>query len=105
MITVGSISNKKNLPKSYLKSLDELPEPRRTQMYRGEWVSLSDVIFFAYDYQKHIGSYYDKLIEFLKNSVKEGFIAKDYVDMLIVSDDINEILEKISTYKAPKDKW
>lgn len=49
--------------------------------------------------------YYDKLIEFLKNSVKEGFIAKDYVDMLIVSDDIDEILEKISTYKAPKDKW
>lgn len=53
----------------------------------------------------NINGYYDKLLEFLKNSVKEGFIAKDYVDMLIVSDDINEILEKISTYKAPKDKW
>ena len=53
----------------------------------------------------NINGYYDKLLEFLKNSVKEGFIAKDYVDMLIVSDDIDEILEKISTYKAPKDKW
>lgn len=53
----------------------------------------------------NINGYYDKLLEFLKNSVKEGFIAKDYVDMLIVSDNIDEILEKISTYKAPKDKW
>ena len=53
----------------------------------------------------NINGYYDKLIEFLRNCEKEGFIKKDYIDMLIVSDDIDEILERISTYKAPKDKW
>ena len=53
----------------------------------------------------NINGYYNYLIEFLRNCEKEGFIKKDYVDMLIISDDIDEIIEKISTYKAPKDKW
>ena len=46
-----------------------------------------------------------ELIDFLKNCSKEGFIAESFVDMLIVSDDIDEIIEKIETYKAPKNKW
>jgi uncharacterized protein (TIGR00730 family) len=49
--------------------------------------------------------YYTHLIEFLRNSVKEGFINQVYVDMLIISDDIDEIIERISNYSAPKDKW
>ena len=53
----------------------------------------------------NINGYYDQLILFLKNCVKEGFIKKTYVDMLIVSDDIDEIIEKILTYQAPKPKW
>lgn len=53
----------------------------------------------------NINGYYDKLIEFLYNSVKEGFVRKDFVDMLIVSDDIDEIINRIETYKAPKTKW
>lgn len=53
----------------------------------------------------NVNGYYDKLMEFLKNCVNEGFMKKDYVDMLIVSDDIDEIIKKILTYKAPKDKW
>ena len=53
----------------------------------------------------NINGYYDKLIDFLKNCSKEGFIAESFVDMLIVSDDIDEIIEKIETYKAPKNKW
>ena len=53
----------------------------------------------------NINGYYNKLIEFLENCVKEGFIKKDFVDMLIVSDDIEEIINKIETYKAPKSKW
>lgn len=53
----------------------------------------------------NVNGYYDKLIEFLRNCINEGFIKKDYVDMIIVSDDIDEIIKKILTYKAPKDKW
>lgn len=53
----------------------------------------------------NINGYYDKLIDFLQNCVNEGFIKKDFVDMLIVSDNIDEILEKIENYTPPKDKW
>ena len=53
----------------------------------------------------NINGYYDYLIAFLKNCVKEGFIKETYVDMLIISDNIDEIIEKISTYSAPKNKW
>ncbi|QKF73097.1 putative Rossmann fold nucleotide-binding protein [Aliarcobacter faecis] len=53
----------------------------------------------------NINGYYDKLIEFLYSCVENGFIAQRFVDMLIVSDDIDEIIEKIKTYKAPKAKW
>ena len=53
----------------------------------------------------NINGYYDYLIAFLKNCVKEGFIKETYVDMLIVSDNIDEIIEKILTYQAPKAKW
>lgn len=53
----------------------------------------------------NINNYYTKLIEFLENAVKEGFVRKDFVDMLIVSDDIDEIIYRIETYKAPKTKW
>ncbi|MDD2887076.1 MAG: TIGR00730 family Rossman fold protein [Aliarcobacter sp.] len=53
----------------------------------------------------NINGYYTHLIEFLRNSVKEGFIGNLYVDMIIVSDDVDEIIEKISTYSAPKNKW
>uniref|UniRef100_UPI004047AC9C LOG family protein n=1 Tax=Aliarcobacter sp. TaxID=2321116 RepID=UPI004047AC9C len=53
----------------------------------------------------NVNGYYDKLIAFLENCVKEGFIGKAYVDMLIVSDDADEIIKKILEYKAPKSKW
>jgi hypothetical protein len=53
----------------------------------------------------NINGYYDHLVKFLENCAKEGFINKTYVDMLIVSEDIDEIIEKILTYKAPKAKW
>lgn len=39
--------------------------------------------------------YYDHYLEFLKTSVKAGLISQEHVDMLIVSDSIEKILEKI----------
>lgn len=53
----------------------------------------------------NINGYYDKLIEFFYSSAKNGFMDKRFVDMLIVSDNIDEIIEKIKAYKAPKTKW
>ena len=53
----------------------------------------------------NINGYYDKLIEFFYSCSNEGFINKRFIDMLIVSDDIDEIIEKIRKYQAPKTKW
>lgn len=39
--------------------------------------------------------YYDHFIEFLKVSVKAGLISQEHVDMLIVSDSLEKILEKL----------
>ena len=53
----------------------------------------------------NVNGYYDHLIKFLRNCVNEGFIKDAFVDMLIVTDDIDKIIEKISSYQAPKSKW
>lgn len=53
----------------------------------------------------NIDGYYNKLIEFFYSCSSEGFINKRFVDMLIVSDDVDEIIQKIKEYEAPKTKW
>lgn len=53
----------------------------------------------------NINGYFDNLIKYLRHSVKEGFIDTRFVDMLIVTDDIDEMIEKIKNYKAPQAKW
>ncbi|WP_198306148.1 TIGR00730 family Rossman fold protein [Arcobacter vandammei] len=53
----------------------------------------------------NVDGYYNKLIEFLHSCVENGFIAQRFVDMLIVSDNVDEIIEKIKNYEAPKSKW
>lgn len=53
----------------------------------------------------NVNGYYDKFIEFLKNCASEGFLSSKYVDMIIVTDDADELIERIANYKAPKSKW
>lgn len=53
----------------------------------------------------NLNGYYDKLIEFLKNCVDNGFISKEHVDAIIVSDDIEYIYNAFTKYQAPKSKW
>lgn len=53
----------------------------------------------------NLNGYYDKLIEFLKNCVNEGFIKQLHLDAIIISDDINYIYNSFLNYKAPKNKW
>lgn len=53
----------------------------------------------------NIEGYYNKLFDFLSSCSNNGFINKKYVDAIILSDDIEEILEKFKSYKAPKGKW
>lgn len=53
----------------------------------------------------NINGYYNNLILFLKNCVEEGFLTKRHFDMLIFSDNIEEIFQKIINYTPPKSKW
>ncbi|MDX4035944.1 LOG family protein [Aliarcobacter skirrowii] len=53
----------------------------------------------------NVNGYYDKLIEFFYSCSENGFMNRRFIDMLIVSDDIDYIIEKIKNYEAPKAKW
>ncbi len=54
----------------------------------------------------NINGYYDKLIEFFYSCSNSGFMDREvFVICLIVSDNIDEIIEKIKNYEAPKAKW
>ena len=53
----------------------------------------------------NVNGYYNKLIDFLENCVKEGFVGKKFLDMLIISDNVDEIISRIESYKAPQSKW
>lgn len=49
--------------------------------------------------------FYDKLIDMLNTMSDEGFLKKEYVNMLIKSENQEEVLSLIQKYKAPKHKW
>ncbi|WP_186757373.1 LOG family protein [Echinicola salinicaeni] len=54
----------------------------------------------------NLKGYYDRLIDFLQFSAEEGFLKKEQMDLLIISDDPTEILDNMTAYK-PKfiPKW
>jgi uncharacterized protein (TIGR00730 family) len=50
--------------------------------------------------------YYDSLIALVQNMVDRGFLNKTNQQMLLVSEDINDLLEQMNTYIAPDvPKW
>lgn len=53
----------------------------------------------------NINGFYDKLIDMLDSMSGEGFLKKEYVNMIINTDNENELLKALQEYKAPKHKW
>ena len=54
----------------------------------------------------NIDGFYDSLMTFIQTTVDKGFLKQVNQDMLIVSDDINELLDKMKNYEAPTvGKW
>jgi uncharacterized protein (TIGR00730 family) len=54
----------------------------------------------------NIHRFYDPLNSLLKRMVAKGFLKKTNFDMLLVSDEIDELLEKMDQYSAPDvPKW
>jgi len=62
-------------------------------------------------HQKPIGllntkGFYNDLINLVQNMVTKGFLKQENQNMLTISDNINELLHKMSSYKAPEvHKW
>ncbi|MGI6343307.1 MAG: TIGR00730 family Rossman fold protein [Bacteroidales bacterium] len=56
----------------------------------------------------NILGYYNKLLDFIKFSISQKFIKEEYVNQLIISDNISEIFENISNFEnktSPYLKW
>lgn len=54
----------------------------------------------------NINGFYDDLIKLVQNMVDKGFLKQINQDMLLVSDSIDELLEKMKNYYAPSvGKW
>lgn len=54
----------------------------------------------------NINGYYDSLIEFIRTMYENGFLQKEYLDLLIVSDHIQDLLVRMKNYEPIKsEKW
>lgn len=53
----------------------------------------------------NVNGYYDKLLEFLDVTVECDFVKKRHRDMIIVSDNPDEIISRFRNYTPPKGKW
>ncbi len=54
----------------------------------------------------NVDGFFDSLLAFLQEMVDKGFLKEENIKMLIVSDSMEDLLEKMKNYKAPKmDKW
>ncbi len=49
----------------------------------------------------NVDGFYDELINLLKTMVIKGFLAESYQNMLLVSTDIDELIEQMLSYQAP----
>lgn len=52
-----------------------------------------------------VGGFYQPMMRFLENMSAEGFLADDFREMLIVTADVAEALERFSDYRPPRTKW
>ena len=54
----------------------------------------------------NVGGYFDLFLKFLDNAVSRGFIRSEHLDMLLVSDDPEDMFGRMDVYRAPAvGKW
>jgi len=53
----------------------------------------------------NVNGFYDKLFEMIENMCEKKFLKQEYSDMLIKTENQEELLDTIKNYTAPKDKW
>ena len=49
----------------------------------------------------NVDDFYDSLVDLITSLVEKGFLRQVNLDMILVSDNIEELLEKMKNYKAP----
>lgn len=52
-----------------------------------------------------VDGFYQPMLRFLENVAAEGFLASHFREMLIVTADVAEALERFSDYRPPRTKW
>lgn len=54
----------------------------------------------------NIDGYYDALLVFIETMIDGGFLKSEYRDLILVSDDMQDLLKQMLNYVAPiNDKW
>jgi uncharacterized protein (TIGR00730 family) len=54
----------------------------------------------------NIAGYYDKFLDFIDHAVEEGFVREEHRKNLIVSDNVEELMQKLKAYKPIEtEKW
>lgn len=54
----------------------------------------------------NVNGYYDALLQFIKVMNRDGFLKEEYLDLLIVSSDIDDLLMQMKSYVPLKnEKW
>jgi uncharacterized protein (TIGR00730 family) len=52
-----------------------------------------------------VNGYYQPMLRFLENVAAEGFLASDFREMLIVTAEVAEALDRFADYRPPRTKW
>jgi uncharacterized protein (TIGR00730 family) len=52
-----------------------------------------------------VDGFYQPMLRFLENISAEGFLADEFREMLIVTADVAEALDRFSGYRPPRSKW
>ena len=53
----------------------------------------------------NIDGFYDELIAMIDKMVQKGFLNKEYKEMIIVSADIDQLIDQMQNYQVPSEKW
>ena len=53
----------------------------------------------------NVGGFYDSLFAFTDSVADAGFMKREYIDMLIKTDQPDDLLAQIRQYQPPKQKW
>ena len=54
----------------------------------------------------NVAGYFDGLLGFLDHAVKQGFVRPAHAEMLLTGSDIDQLLDAVEQYAAPRvEKW